>query len=84
MFGLGEKTPVPKFQRGDMAFTDKDHEKVRILKPLPFDPEDKNADLGIMYLLRGNENKLFRLYECELKTLDEITGVQLQNYPKDA
>ena len=69
-----EVVSKPKFRQGDMGFTRKDCEKVFILKCLSSDPEDRNADLGPSYLVRGNDQFTFKLYECEIMTLDEFIG----------
>lgn len=62
--------PVNKFKQGDIGFTLKDKEKVLILKCV-VDSDDRNSDLGPTYLVRGDRNICFRLYECEINTLDE-------------
>jgi hypothetical protein len=66
--------PQPRFRRGEVAFTKKDHEKVVVLKPLNASEDDRNVDLGQLYLLRGNDNKIFRLYEFELLTAEEANA----------
>ena len=71
--GIFGKKDVPgKFNQGDIGFTRKDLEKVFILKKLDLDPEDRNADLGPSYLVRGDKQFAFRLYECEILTLEEF------------
>jgi hypothetical protein len=73
-----KRTEAPKFERGDLVFTKKDNEKVIIMKVA--DPDDqRNSDLGLRYLVRGDGNKMFPLYEFELMTLDEyISSTQLR------
>lgn len=62
-----------KFKKGDIGFTRKDKEKVLVLKCLGFDEGNRNEDLGPLYLVRGEKQYSFRLYEYELLSLDEIT-----------
>ena len=62
-----------KFSQGDIAFTKKESMKVMIMKPIECDDE-RNKDLGQRYLVRGDENKMFPLYEFELMDLDEVTA----------
>ena len=62
----------PKFTKGDIGFTLKDTEKVLILKQLDDGSCERNGDLGPSYLVRGEKQFCFKLYECEIQTLDEI------------
>jgi len=77
-FGFGSKDEKEetmqksKFNNGDIGFTLKDKEKVLILKCLGFDECGRNDDLGPQYLVRGEKQYAFKLYECEIKTLEEI------------
>lgn len=67
------KKNEPKFDKGDIAFTKKDSEKVIVMKEAAPD-SDRNKDLGRCYLIRGSDNKFRVLYEFELMTLDEATA----------
>lgn len=73
MFKFGKKAPgepAPRFEPRDIAFTIKDREKVLILKVMDQSPDREN-DLGYKYLVRGDNNTVFKLFEMELMTFDE-------------
>lgn len=63
-----------KYKKGDIGFTLKDKEKVLILKRVVCENDERNADLGPTYLVRGEDRDIFKLYECEILTLDELVG----------
>lgn len=67
------KNVNPKFQRGDIGFTVKDKEKILVLKCIGFQ-DDRNDDLGPSYLVRGDKNYTFCLYEFEIQTIDEAVS----------
>ena len=65
-----EKTS-PKFRPGDLVFSKKDNEKLCILRVIT-DIDDRDADMGIEYVARGDDHKKKRIFEIELATLDEM------------
>lgn len=63
------------YSKGTILQVKKDKEKVIVMKCLEKDELDPNKDLGPRYLLRGNDNKMFRLYEFELDPIKDENSV---------